>query len=106
MLGAILLLILAGYADVPQHPREAAALAAAAGFALVYLLGHFLDDYLHLSGWPEWGEGVADNAQKTNVRESLDRPHENGGWETLLLWMGLTVVVYAALRHFRPSTAV
>jgi hypothetical protein len=103
MLGALLLLILVGYAEVPQRRKEAAALAGATGFALVYLFGHFLDDWLHLSGWPEWNKGFDDNGSVTNVRESLDRPHEGGGWQILLLWTGLTAVVYVLLRLFRRS---
>jgi hypothetical protein len=101
MLGAILLLVLVGYAEVPRTQRETIALAAAAGFTLVYLLGHFLDDLLDLSDWPEWDEGFDDMGGTTNVRENLDRPHENGGWQTLLLWAGLTATVYIGLTVYR-----
>ena len=88
MLGAILLIILAGYGHLPESRRQAAGTAAAAGFALLFLVGHFLDDTLRLSGWPE----------AVGKREDLDKPHEDGGWEIALTWLALFIISLGALR--------
>jgi hypothetical protein len=98
MLGALMLIILLGFAEIPQTRREAAGVAAAMAFALLFLLGRLVDDTLNLSRWPEWDEGVADDGTWTAVRENLDRPKESSGWETLLFWLGLFIVSLFGLR--------
>ncbi len=77
MLGLLLGFVLLGYGEMPTNAREALGMAAAIGFVLLFVSGHFLDDWLDLSGWPE----------RKVTREVGDVPDEEGGKSTLILWL-------------------
>jgi hypothetical protein len=122
LIGLLLLAVLIGYADVPNskdHWRWAVAGAAAVAFCLLLILGATLDQWertdgnghrVHvLSGWPaEAVDGDNDPATPPDLptREDADRPNANDGLSLLIIWLGLSGVIYAVWRlWWVPRTA-
>jgi hypothetical protein len=93
LIGIMLLVVLVGLvAEVPESRRETAAIAAAAGFALMLVFARPLDETpLSLSDWPEAG----------GTRESLDEPDKDDGWPFILAWTTFTLASYLGMRAWR-----
>ena len=88
--------MLGAYADwTPKTFAHALGTAAAGGFAMLYVLGHWIDvwmplggDHHWLSGWPEKGQKLDDF-----------NPDVNGGASLLLTWLVLTGCFLGVLLH-------
>jgi hypothetical protein len=118
LIGVLLLAVLFGYADVPEHrgDRRAVAGAAAVGFCLLLMTGAVLDQWQRgddngtkvslFSGWP--AERVDDDGDPGTLdvypkREDADRPEAQSGFKLLATWLVLSLLVYGAwLRGAEP----